>query len=171
MGKGGRAAGGGGDDTAVKAGRDDNSGTPERRNVDVDRHDSSKIGKDDNGGAIDLMRALRIVGSDPSSSSSANQKSSSATSLSDAKKAESDFARSFFAGIPNLDQQLSTARRRTLAEPSPFGRVMCRRWHARERLLPPLTEGTPVVAPFAFDTPSPDDVVKKAQYQVFGRRV
>ncbi len=58
------------------------------------------------------------------------------------------------------------------SEPSGFGLVLCRRWgqgenEGREVLRPPKRHEK--LVHFLFDSPSPDDVVLKAQSQVFKR--
>ena len=66
-------------------------------------------------------------------------------------------------------------------EPSPFGKVLCKKWNCNNRLKTLTTlsaspskkyllKNSKKIIPFMFEEPSPDEIIIAAQAKVFGRR-
>lgn len=117
--------------------------------------------EDGNKTPIDLMTALNLgkKSSESVSEVSSNLAKLEVKSTSKVDKAINDFYRQLthFSSKNNVSNESSS---------SPFGRVMCRKWeetNLRPLDLRPKDKISSKITPFAFDTPSPDDVVLNAQ--------
>ena len=120
--------------------------------------------------SIDLMSALTLS---PSSLSSLTSPEDSKVSIPALMKA--NLSETPVEACQTLSLMLPTIPEATA---SAFGKVLCRKWPKSRRkrkvelLLRPqdnLLEQTRSIVPFDFSTPSPDDVVRKAQSKVFNR--
>jgi hypothetical protein len=72
--------------------------------------------------------------------------------------------------FPENRGSVGRSKVRTKAAPSKAGIVVCRKWNGPRVGVVRVRQPLSTLQPFAFDTPSPDDVIRAAQSNIQNRK-